>query len=328
MAAGAVVWCACTVLPAHAQPQPAPAAATPSTVRVAVREFRIEGNTLLPPSEIEAAVEPYKGERSLEDLRQAALAVQASYARAGYGAVVAFVPEQSAPDGVVMLRVIEGKLAAVAVSGQQQFPEENIRASLPALESGRTPDLKRIDAQIQIANENPAKKVQVLLQPGERLGEAQARVSVTERPVQQGFVALDNTGNSHTGHLRASLGWQHANVAGRDHVWSAQFMFSRTVRAWLGCSVTTQPLLNRSVTRPSEVVTNRMPLETGAPTTALLTVPFALTVTKPCTLPTTPRAAWAWARARPAAHARAIMARNRDSMGPPVESRKSFPLRL
>lgn len=224
VAAGAVVWCACTVLPAHAQP--APAAATPSTVRVAVREFRIEGNTLLPPSEIEAAVEPYRGERSLEDLRQAALAVQASYARAGYGAVVAFVPEQSAPEGVVTLRVIEGKLAAVAVSGQQQFPEENIRASLPALESGRTPDLKRIDAQIQIANENPAKKVQVLLQPGERPGEAQARVSVTERPVQQGFVALDNTGNSHTGHLRASLGWQHANVAGRDHVWSAQFMFS------------------------------------------------------------------------------------------------------
>ncbi len=223
-AAGAVLWCASVIIESsHAQP--APAAAAAGTPRVAVREFRIEGNTLLQQAELEAVVEPYKGERSLDELRQAALALQAAYARAGYGAVVAYLPEQAAA-GVVELRVVEGKLATVAVSGQRQFDEDNIRASLPALEMGRTPHLKRIDAQIQIANENPAKKVQVLLQPGERPGEAQARVSVSERPVRQGFVSMDNTGNSNTGHLRASLGWQHANVAGRDHVWSAQFMFS------------------------------------------------------------------------------------------------------
>ena len=35
--------------------------------------------------------------------------------------------------------------------------------SLPALAEGRTPEVRLIDAQIQIANESPAKNVQVLL---------------------------------------------------------------------------------------------------------------------------------------------------------------------
>lgn len=223
LAAGAVLLSACAAV-SHAQP--VPGAAAPSAPHMAVRDFMIEGNTLLPQADLDAVLESFKGERTVDELRQAAMAVQESYARAGYGAVVAFVPQQSPANGVVTLRVVEGKLAQVAVTGQQQFSEDNVRASLPALETGTTPNLKRIDAQIQIANENPSKKVQVLLQPGQRSGEAQARVSVTERPVQQGLVALDNTGNSNTGRLRASLGWQHANVAGRDHVLSAQFMFS------------------------------------------------------------------------------------------------------
>jgi len=225
--AGAVTLLACAAMPVSAQ-SAAPAASAPSNAapRMQVDEFKVIGNTLLPQSSLDTALAPYKGERSIDELKQAASAVQALYAAAGYGAVVAYLPEQSPSAGVVTITVVEGRVVDVVVRGNSQFSEANIRKSLPALVTGATPNLKRIDSQIQIANENPAKQLQVLLQPGQRPGEAEARVTVTERPVQTGSVGLDNTGNDRTGDWRASLGWQHANVWGRDHVWSAQLLTS------------------------------------------------------------------------------------------------------
>ena len=196
--------------------------------KVSVSGFNVTGNTLLPEERIDAELAPFKGERTVDDLKQAAVALQSLYAHAGFGGVVAFLPEQSLAGGVVAITVVEGRLARISTSGQEQFSTDNIRASLPALAAGVTPRLKRIDAQIQLANENPAKKVEVLLQPGQRSGEVDAHIAVTEKPVQRWTIAADNTGNSQTGRLRASVSWQHANLWGRDHVLAAQYLTSPT----------------------------------------------------------------------------------------------------
>jgi hemolysin activation/secretion protein len=132
--------------------------------------------------------------------------------------VVVYVPPQTIEAGRVRIVVVEGKLAAVQVRGNRQFTDDNIRRSLPALAPGATPNLRVVDAQIQLANENPAKQVQVLLAPAAQPGRSQAQVSVAEEPVQRWKAMLDNTGNGQTGRLRAGLAWQHANLSGRDDV--------------------------------------------------------------------------------------------------------------
>jgi hemolysin activation/secretion protein len=194
------------------------AAASPPAATVDVRGFSVRGNTLLPQDRIDAALQPFRGPQSLPQLRAAARAVQALYSQAGYGAVVVTLPPQAPADGVVQLQVTEGRLRRVTVEGQRQFSEATVRAGLPALRTGETPRIDRLDAQAQLMNENPARQVRVLLQPGEQPGEVDARVSVVEQPVQRFTVQLDNTGTERTGRLRLSLGWQHANVAGRDQV--------------------------------------------------------------------------------------------------------------
>lgn len=209
------------------------AAATPVAAQdpaagptVTVSGFRVNGNTLLSPAQLDAALAPFVGRRSFADLERAAAAVQALYAQAGYGAVVAFLPPQAATDGEVEISVVEGRIASISVRGAQRYSEAQLRASLPALQVGQTPAMKRIDAQLQMANENPAKQTQVLLQPGARRGEVEAQITVEERPLQRWTLGLDNTGNERTGELRANLGWQHANIGGRDDVLSAQFQTS------------------------------------------------------------------------------------------------------
>ncbi|MDP2007910.1 MAG: ShlB/FhaC/HecB family hemolysin secretion/activation protein [Rubrivivax sp.] len=215
-----------TAAPAWAQtgaPANPPAAAASAPVpTVQVQTFEVLGNTLLAAEAVQGRLAEFKGTATLQRLRDAAAAVQELYRRAGYGGVVAFLPEQTMAGGLVRIRVIEGKLTRVDVADNKQYSVANIRASLPTLVTGATPQVRRIDAEIQLANENPAKSVQVLLQPGDTAGSIAAKVTVAEQPVQRFTARVDNTGGERTGRWRAALGWMHANVADKDHVFAVE----------------------------------------------------------------------------------------------------------
>ncbi len=199
-------------------PAPAPPAAT-----VEVRAWEVLGNSLLPPALIDERLQPYKGALALPRLKEAAAVVQDLYRRAGYGGVVAFLPEQEPKDGVLRIRVVEGRLTRIDVEEGAHFKRDNLLASVPALTTGRTPNVRVIDAQIQMANENPAKTLQVLLQPGTEPGSIAAKVAVVEQPVQRLSARLDNTGGRQNGRWRAAFGWQHADLFGTDQVLAAEW---------------------------------------------------------------------------------------------------------
>lgn len=216
------------LVPGRALAQPAPAAPTVANTAatVQVSGYQVSGNTLLDPRTLDAALLPLLGQRTLDELQRAAAAVQQLYTRAGYGAVVAYVPPQSGSGGTITIQVVEGKISEVRVTGAQQFSADQVRAALPALQVGRTPRLTDIDAQLRIANENPARQVQVLISPGQATGQAAAELRVTEQALQRITLGLDNTGNARTGDWRVSAGWQHANLSGRDDVLVAQLQTS------------------------------------------------------------------------------------------------------
>jgi hemolysin activation/secretion protein len=209
-----------TAWPAAAQTPTAAPAANPT---VQVQRWEVQGNTLLPPEQLQQLLaRDHTGTLNLQQLRAAAAAVQEAYRRAGWGGVVAFLPEQDLSRGSALVRVVEGRLAKVEVADNRQFTTDNIRRSLPSLKEGSTPPVRRIDAEIQLANENPAKTITVLLQPGATPGAVEARIGVQEQPVSRLTARLDNTGGESIGRWRAALGWQHANVWGRDHVFAAE----------------------------------------------------------------------------------------------------------
>ena len=97
-----------------------------AAVKVQVREFKISGSKLLPDATLQAVLAPYKGERSLDELKAAAQAVQDAYRSAGYGAVIAYLPEQAgAAPGEVTIAVLEGHIERIVVSGNKQYTEAN-----------------------------------------------------------------------------------------------------------------------------------------------------------------------------------------------------------
>jgi len=191
-----------------------------------IDSFEVTGNTLLPSADVAAALAPFKGRRSMAELKQAAQVVQELYRRAGYGAVVAYVPEQRPADGKVTIAVLEGKVAKVVVTGNRLFSTESIRRALPVLEEGRTPHVRQLDRQVQLANENPARQMAVTLEPGTATGDVDALIAVTERRLWRWWANVDNTGDKQTGDWRVTLGWRHDNVADRDHQLSLQLQSS------------------------------------------------------------------------------------------------------
>ncbi len=226
-AGGTALAAASLCTPAWAQP--APDAPPPvAEAATAVRAFKVQGNSLLDNALLQSTLQPWVGNRTLSELRQAVQAVQTLYSQAGYGAVVAYLPPQPVNDGTVTIAVVEGKVGRVTVQGNKRQPAERLRAALPSLVEGATPRVRRIDAELQMANENPARNVGVLLGPGSAPGEVQATIKVDEQSPHRFNVGLDNSGNDRTGDYRLSLGWQHADISGHDDVLNLQLQTSPT----------------------------------------------------------------------------------------------------
>ncbi|RPI44031.1 MAG: ShlB/FhaC/HecB family hemolysin secretion/activation protein, partial [Betaproteobacteria bacterium] len=198
--------------------------AVPAAPRFDIERFDVQGNTLLEPAEVERALAPYSGKsKDFSDVQRALEALEGRYQRAGYGAVQVILPEQELERGVIVLRVIEPRLAKIAVEGNKFFDAENIRRSIPELKEGTTPNVVAMGQSSRLANENPAKRTTILLRAGANEGEVDATVRVQDEKFWRAGVSLDNTGSPTTGMYRLSFAYQHSNLFNLDHTLTFQY---------------------------------------------------------------------------------------------------------
>ena len=193
---------------------------------VRIERFEVVGNSLLTPAQLQQTLSGAKGNMTLLEIQKVAQNLQEAYRAAGFGAVVVQVPQQILTNGVVEIEVIEGKISQVQVAGIRQFSKDNILRGLPALASGATPLLSDLDSELLMVNENPAKSVRVVFQPGEKKGQVEALVVVEEQPIERITATLDNTGNASSGRFRLSVGYQDANFRGNDSVLGLRYVTS------------------------------------------------------------------------------------------------------
>lgn len=187
--------------------------------RFAIRAFAIEGNSLLPAAKLTELVAPFVGEGKVYgDVQKALEAVEGEYRRLGYGTVQVYVPEQELANGTVRLQVSEGVVGRINIQGNAHFDVDNIRASLPHLKEGVAPNMRRLSENVQLANESPAKQVEVTLGVSEDEGKVDIKVEVKEEHPERIYLTLDNTGTKASGKHRIGVSYQNANIANRDQV--------------------------------------------------------------------------------------------------------------
>jgi len=186
---------------------------------IEIRQIAVSGNTLLADEQIRELTRPFIGrDKGFRDIQMALEALEGAYRKAGYTAVQVITPEQEIADGVLRLEVRETPVDRVSVRGNAHFSEANLRATLPSLREGKTPNARELSENVQLANENPAKQIDVVLAVSESdAGKLDATINVEDENPLRFFVNADNTGTEATGRHRLGFAVRHANLWDRDH---------------------------------------------------------------------------------------------------------------
>lgn len=199
----------------------------PPAGRVSVERFVVQGDNPLSETETAAALAPFLGaSANLDRLQAATGALEAVLRGKGFAFHRVSLPPQVLEAGAVRLEIHAIPVARIAVQGNQHFSEANIRASLPMLQEGRSPNVLELSRTLALANSHPQKKTQVGFAAAAP-GAVEATVTVEDRTPRQVYTFLNNTGSAETGRGRLGVGFQHGNLFDRDHT--------------LGLSYTTSP---------------------------------------------------------------------------------------
>lgn len=190
--------------------------AAPSPVLL-IRGFAVTGKNPLPDSEVSLVLAPFlRKPATIDNLHKATASLEAALRDKGFGLHRVVLPPQDVGE-TITLHLVQFTMGSIAVDGASAFGEANIRASLPELTEGGTPNLERLAIQTVLANENGSKNVQVALRSGDKPDQIDATIKVQDVLPLKFSANLNNTGTRQSGRDRFTLAASHDNLFGRDH---------------------------------------------------------------------------------------------------------------
>lgn len=194
-----------------------PMAAAPAQPVFAIRGFDVRGANPLPEGETARVLAPFlRSDATIETLQSASAALEAALKARGFGLHRVVLPPQEV-GATVRLEIVTFSIGKVSVEGLSRYDEANIRASLPELREGQSPNFRQLSVQTAIANESPGKQVQVALKESDEPDHIDARILVKEAQPWNFAASLSNTGSRQTGRDRFTLSGGHSNLFDRDH---------------------------------------------------------------------------------------------------------------
>jgi hemolysin activation/secretion protein len=202
-----------------------PATATKQDQSFDILEFRVLGNSVLDARAVERAVYPYLGPRRVfADVEAARSALESAYHERGFGTVFVDVPEQSVEEGVIRLRVSEGRVHALTVSGAKYFSERQIKAAVPEAAVGQVPNLPELQKEVVAVNAAaPDRAVVPVLKAGPELGTVDVALKVADHLPLHASLELSNQYTAGTVPLRLTGLVSYDNLFGAMDSLSLQY---------------------------------------------------------------------------------------------------------
>lgn len=186
----------------HAEP-PGQVLKQGATVHVAA--FNVVA-TQFSEADLQAVVQAYVGrDCTFGDLQEAAALITRYYQQHGYLGR-AYLPHQSAADGVVTITVLEARLGKVVIDSASIARVDDglvrgmVRSAQPAGAPVRLPSVER---SLAVIASLPAMTVVGTLEPGDSAGLTDLRLKLTEAPVVTGVAIVDNGAERSLGTWRA-----------------------------------------------------------------------------------------------------------------------------
>lgn len=185
-------------------PPPAQQASRSSTP-IPITSIRIEGNTLLPSSELDPLVRGLQGHTvTLGELQQAAQRIADRYHAQGYPLANAFIPAQTLHDGVVRLQVVEPRYDRITLDGHSRLVPVQARRTL-GVEAGEPVAQQALDRGLLLLNRTPGVRVAGTLVPGAQPASSSLQLALSDTPLLHTRLHADNYGSDYTGRVRGGV---------------------------------------------------------------------------------------------------------------------------
>ena len=162
---------------------------------------------------------------TLKGLNEITSKVSAFYKQAKHPLVDVIAPQQDVSNGVVQIVVNEFRVGEVRVEGNRWF-SENVISSPISLRHGDTVNSEQLLNQLDAANANPFRRVDLVYEPGTEPGYTDLVLKTKDRFPVTAYAGFDNSGTAVTGRSRWNLGVTWGNGFWHDQTLSYQFSAS------------------------------------------------------------------------------------------------------
>jgi hemolysin activation/secretion protein len=189
-----------------------------------VQRIDVEGNSIISNEEMRRMVAPYEGrELTPADLTELVNKINETYRLKGYLTSLAFVPPQDLERGAITVKVLEGMIGDMEVTGNKYFKAKVI-ANRIAENPGEPLNIPKLEKELLRINRTEPYRLKASLTPGDRTGETNLRLEVKEQQPYQVALLADNAGRPGIGTYRYGTELTDRNVTGRGDRLSARWL--------------------------------------------------------------------------------------------------------
>jgi hemolysin activation/secretion protein len=193
----------------------------------AIRGFDIMGNSVLSPSDADAAVAPFAGRRKTSgDVEKARDALESLFHDRGYPTVLVNIPEQAVEGGRIRLQVVEGRVGKLAVKGNRFVTTERIVALVPSLSPGRVVYIPAVQADLAKVNAIPDVRAVPSMTPSAETGIVDVALTVEDARPVHGSVEVSNRAGLDTTPMRVNASLRYDDLWSKRHSAAVQAQLS------------------------------------------------------------------------------------------------------
>jgi hemolysin activation/secretion protein len=191
-----------------------------------VRGYLVEGNTVLPPGDF-AMLTNYTGANlTFPQLREGLGKLQLRYRELGFPTISVTLPQQKLTNGIVRVKVVEGRLSKIIVEDNRYFSSNNVLRAVPSLTTNILLNTKWLQPELDRANANADRQIYPVIAPGVDAGTTELTLKVKDRLPLHGHVEINDKSTPETPLLRLDTALQYDNLWQADHQIGIEYNFS------------------------------------------------------------------------------------------------------
>ena len=151
-------------------------------------------------------------ELSLSEMNQIVQAFTEHYRKLGYILAYAYLPQQRIKDGILEIRIKEGKTGTITATGNKSYSTEFIVKHLTRIKKDPLPKTDTLERSLLILNDYASLNVKAQLKAGKDPGTTDIHAEVKDSFPISGSVSYDNFGSSTTTKNRLSASLNMGNL--------------------------------------------------------------------------------------------------------------------